>query len=187
MNKIINSIFKLNNKESTTQYQHQPKYECLSSCSDWKLKGNVVVNKESYSLVFMGKSFYFKKPETSILTRLLSIDCKAEITKSTIKNLELENKEKSINLNSGEEFNFPINNEDFVYPILESNLAFEDNLNNIVFLEVAIANLSNSKEYLKYFNQVNNSFVDKEINFSLNVFLVQSGNNSREANFQERY
>jgi hypothetical protein len=65
-------------------------------------------------------------------------------------------------------FKFPINNYDYNLVKIDSN----DNLSNIIFLEFDINSNNISKEHLKYFREVNNDFVDKEIHFVLNVLLI---------------
>ena len=49
---------------------------------------------------------------------------------------------------------------------MENNLEFMDNLKNLVFLEFELISSSND---LKHFKEINNEFVEREINFVLNV------------------
>ena len=95
------------------------------------------------------------------------IDNISEITKNTIKSLEEKNDSLTEKVNT--EIQFPIDNCENNYQILESNLGMVENLQNIVFLEFELDNTTLNKDHLKYFREVNNNFVDKEINFVLNV------------------
>lgn len=95
------------------------------------------------------------------------IDNISEITKNTIKSLEEKN--DSLTEKVYNDIQFPIDNSENNYQILESNLGLIENLQNIVFLEFELDNTTLNKDHLKYFREVNNNFVDKEINFVLNV------------------
>lgn len=95
------------------------------------------------------------------------IDNISEITKNTIKSLE--DKNDSLTEKVISEIQFPIDNSENNYQFLESNLGIVENLQNVVFLEFELDNTTLNKDHLKYFRDVNNNFVDKEINFVLNV------------------
>ena len=90
------------------------------------------------------------------------IDKISEVTKNTIKNLE----EKYPNKNSTDEIKFPLENLENSYLIIENNLEYSENLNNLVFLEF---DLISSSHNLKHFREINNDFIEREINFVLNV------------------
>lgn len=66
---------------------------------------------------------------------------------------------------------FPIDNTENNYMILESNLGISDNLRRLVFLEFDLFNSNIAKDHIKYFREVNNNFVEKEIHFVLNVTI----------------
>jgi hypothetical protein len=59
---------------------------------------------------------------------------------------------------------FPIDNS-------ETNLMSNENIlsSNVVFVEFDLNNNYTSKEHLKFFKDINNEYVDKEIYFVLNV------------------
>ena len=42
---------------------------------------------------------------------------------------------------------------------------------NLIFLEFDIVNTSMSKEHLRFFREINNDYVDKEIHFNVNVIF----------------
>lgn len=107
--------------------------------------------------------------ESSVLNSCQTIDNISEITRTTVKTFEEKNDRLQIDKQLLNEIQFPIDNSETNYQILESNLAVQENLQNIVFLEFELENSSLNKEHLKYFREVNNNFVDKEINFVLNV------------------
>jgi hypothetical protein len=65
-------------------------------------------------------------------------------------------------------FKFPLNNNNMNSMITDSNFYYSENLNNIIFLEFEINSNSISKDHLKYFREINNDFVEKEIHFVLN-------------------
>ena len=66
---------------------------------------------------------------------------------------------------------FPIDNSENNFTILESNLGISDNLQRLIFLEFDLYNSNITKDHIKYFREVNNNFVDKEIHFVLNVHI----------------
>lgn len=59
-----------------------------------------------------------------------------------------------------------LNGYDFL--VIETNLAISSNLTNIFFLEFDL-NGKDKEQQLKFLKEVNNDFVDKEINFVLSV------------------
>jgi len=77
-----------------------------------------------------------------------------------------DEKEKDIT-----DIKFPIDNSEFNFMIIDANLGIVDNLNNLFFLEFDIANSSSNKEKLKFFREINNESVEREIVFVLNVKL----------------
>jgi len=95
------------------------------------------------------------------------IDNISEITRNTVRSLEEKN-DSTMEKNFSET-TFPLENTENNYQFLESNLGIPDNLLNVVFLEFELENSNLNKEHLKYFREVNNNFVDKEISFALNV------------------
>ena len=108
--------------------------------------------------------------DISILKNCQVIDNVSEISKNTIRCLEEKNEsQNSAKSSNTSELQFPIDNTDANFMIIESNLGIHENLQNIVFLEFDLDNTSISKDHIKYFREVNNNFVEKEINFVLNV------------------
>ncbi len=67
-----------------------------------------------------------------------------------------------------DDIKLPLENSENSYLIMENNLEFAENLNNLVFLDFE---LISSSQDLKHFKEINNDFVEKEINFVLNVTI----------------
>jgi hypothetical protein len=107
--------------------------------------------------------------ESSVLNSCQMIDNISEIVRTTLKTLEEKNEALQTEKQTLTDIVFPIDNSETNYQILESNLGILDNLQNIVFLEFELDNTTLNKDHLKFFREVNNNFVDKEINFVLNV------------------
>lgn len=110
-----------------------------------------------------------------MLNNLQVIDNISEITKSTVQGIE-EKAFSSQNNQSDETldystFKFPLNNTDFNLLMPETRMGSSDNLSNIIFLEFDMNNNSISKEHLKFFKEINNEYVEKEIHFVLNVYI----------------
>jgi len=80
----------------------------------------------------------------------------------------LEEKYPINNANSADDIKFPLENSENSYLIMENNLEFTENLSNLVFLEFELVSSSHD---LKHFKEINNDFVEKEINFVLNVII----------------
>ena len=62
----------------------------------------------------------------------------------------------------------PLNN----FPNYNNEYFTEDYMNRVFFVEFDLSNVNVSKENLKNLCEINNSYVDKEIYLSLNVFYV---------------
>jgi hypothetical protein len=111
------------------------------------------------------------------------VDNISEITKSTLKGFE-EKAFHKINTESDNILNynsikFPINNSEYNLMMVEHPYL---DFSNLIFLEFDIINTSMSKEQLRFFREINNDYVDKEIHFNLNVIFHKLGNHTWEAN-----
>ena len=175
-NKQSNSSIHSKTKEDKNQ--HKSKLNCLAKCAEWKLNTTIFVNKDSFSLVnytfkqiFQAKSYFFKCLENSILNNCQVVDNVSEILKNTIKAFEEKNEALNANQNLNNDMTFPIDNSENNFTILESNLGISDNLQRLIFLEFDLYNSNITKDHIKYFREVNNNFVDKEIHFVLNVHI----------------
>lgn len=92
------------------------------------------------------------------------------------------------NVNNTSEIQFPIDNTETNFMILESNLGIHENLQNIAFLEFDLDNTTMTKDHIKYFREVNNNFVEKEIHFVLNVKIYYyKGNCTWEKNIEKGF
>jgi len=103
---------------------------------------------------------------------------KLENFKNIDKNIEFSSKfneeSNSENLTKKDKYlkTFPIDNNNFNYLIVDSNLAIKDNLKNIFFIEFDLKNEQNDLEFINYFTEINNEKVNKDINFLLKVILT---------------
>ena len=129
--------------------------------------------------------------ENSVLNNCQLIDNISEINKTTIRTIEEKNdsffgSEKTVSLG---EFSLPIDNSDTNLKFIEANMGIPENRQNVVFLEFELDNSALNKEHLKYFREVNNNFVDKDVSFVLNVKIIfhELGNCPWKENFEKGF
>jgi hypothetical protein len=95
---------------------------------------------------------------------------------------DIFNKEKTItdynknNIIENINNNFPLDNKHFNFRIIDANLGFKENLNNIFFIEFDLLNEIHNNENINFLNFISNDKVTKEIFMSLNVNNILNKN-----------
>ena len=178
---------KIQNETSTKDSQinkHKQIPTCLNNCIKWTLKAyinNDNQNKENNigkQYEFSGKSVFFKKLEASILNVLQNNSSNNNNNYNNILNkMEKESKNQLCfsklkfpsspsSIRDVLNINFPIDNSEFNFMIIDANLGISENLNNIFFLEFDLDN-GNDNNNLDL-RTLNDECVEKEINCILN-------------------
>ena len=164
--------------------KHKQIPSCLNNCISWKLKAEIKNEKSKNEIIkeyeFNGKSLFFKKLEASILnilqnntsnynTNFLKENCLNQLEKESKKQLNFNNVKDSLLNISIKDFlniNFPIDNSEFNFMIIDANLGVIENLNNIFFLEFDLTNGNNNNNI--DLRCLNDECVENEIFFNLN-------------------
>ena len=178
---------KIQNETSTKDSQinkHKQIPSCMNNCIKWTLKAyinNDNQNKENNigkQYEFSGKSVFFKKLEASILNVLQNNSSNNNNNYNNILNkMEKESKNQLCfsklkfpsspsSIRDVLNINFPIDNSEFNFMIIDANLGISENLNNIFFLEFDLDN-GNDNNNLDL-RTLNDECVEKEINCILN-------------------
>ena len=163
---------------------------CLNNCVTWNLKAEIknenVKNEIIKKYEFKGKSLFFKKLEASILNILQNNSSNSNnnfLKENCLNQLEKESKNQlnfsklkepsspspspiNISIRDFLNINFPIDNTEFNFMIIDANLGVSENLNNIFFLEFDLTNGNNNNNL--ELRSLNDECVEKEIFFKLN-------------------
>ena len=164
--------------------KHKQIPSCLNNCISWKLKAEIKNEKSKNEIIkeyeFNGKSLFFKKLEASILnilqnntsnynTNFLKENCLNQLEIESKNQLNVNKlKESSLNVSIKDflNINFPIDNSEFNFMIIDANLGVIENLNNIFFLEFDLTNGNNNNNI--DLRCLNDECVENEIFFNLN-------------------
>ena len=170
--------------------KHKQIPSCLNNCINWKLRAKMNNDKKNENIdikeyEFNGKSLFFKKLNASILNILQNNNsnsgagnnnfnnnnCLNQMEKESKNQLSLKLKFPSSpsSIRDILNINFPIDNSEFNFMIIDANLGVSENLNNIFFLEFDLTNGDNNNNL--DLRSLNDECVEKEINFVLNGTL----------------
>ena len=178
--------------KSKNEINHNINPSCLNECIQWTLnteiksKNQSQQNENKSQYLLNGTSIYFKKLEQSLLN---SLHNPQNISSSFYRNMlyqgiidsikdESDKKLNTSNQNSYEQLfnlNYPLDNTKSNYAIIDSNLSFKENLNNIFLIEFNLDQINqennSNQDNQFFFRKINDNCVEKELDFKLNGFF----------------
>jgi hypothetical protein len=122
--------------------------------------------------VFEGRAFLLKNFNNPILNSFKAIDNVSEISTNTIKTIEEKAFSKENNLSDASinfsSFTFPLNNREYLEATPNY---FNDSNLNLFFIEFELNTTNNPQSHVKCLTEINNKFVDKDFQFTINVYF----------------